>query len=99
LSRRDDYLRRTYGISQAVYDQMLAEQGGVCAICRHTEGDKPLAVDHSHKTGQVRGLLCTVCNVQVGVVELFGQQAAAYLARFDATKITDDELFAMDLEQ
>lgn len=55
------HLLRTYGLTQEQYDSMLEHQGGVCAIC----GGKRrylLAVDHDHKTGQLRGLLCKLCN-------------------------------------
>lgn len=63
LTARDKYLRRTYGITEAQYNAILKYQGGVCAIC-----DKPpkegrnLQVDHDHKSGLVRGLLCWYCN-------------------------------------
>ncbi|HDY87912.1 MAG TPA: hypothetical protein ENH82_07355, partial [bacterium] len=46
------------------------EQGGVCAICRKPERNcRPLAVDHSHVTGQVRSLLCVNCNTELGIIE------------------------------
>ena len=76
---------------------MLDEQGGVCAICRRREGNKYLAVDHSHITGCVRGLLCTGCNVAVGFFEKYGKQAESYLRKYDATHHTDDALFEMEL--
>jgi hypothetical protein len=58
-------LAQVYGLSPQDYDAMLAEQGGVCAICK-TRPDKPLFVDHSHATGKVRGLLCRPCNFSLG---------------------------------
>lgn len=54
-------LLRTYGLTQDQYDTLLRFQGGVCAICRGFRRYQ-LAVDHDHKTGQVRGLLCKLCN-------------------------------------
>jgi hypothetical protein len=51
-------LERTYGLTTAQYDDLLARQGGRCAICRQKPGKKRLAVDHDHVTGAVRGLLC-----------------------------------------
>lgn len=63
LTPRDAYLRRTYGITEAEYQELLAYQGGVCAICeRPPAAGKNLNVDHDHKTGLVRGLLCMPCN-------------------------------------
>jgi hypothetical protein len=71
--RRDQTLRRQYGMGSAEYDALFSAQLGVCAICgnkevsRHKSGEiKPLAVDHDHKTGRVRGLLCTSCNLAIG---------------------------------
>ena len=60
---REYYLRRRYGIGQAEFDAMLWQQGGVCAICR-TPG--PQHVDHDHRTGEVRGILCFNCNGGLG---------------------------------
>ncbi|GAB2467342.1 hypothetical protein GCM10027265_15800 [Jatrophihabitans fulvus] len=62
-STRNYHLKQRYGITEADFDDMLAEQGGVCAICR----EAPAAhVDHDHATGRVRGLLCFNCNGALG---------------------------------
>lgn len=59
-----------YGLTQEGYDQLLAEQHGVCAIC----GDPPsgrnrsLSVDHDHSTGVIRGLLCQRHNLALGLL-------------------------------
>lgn len=56
-------LRRTYNITPEQYDEILAIQGGRCAICRKKPGATRFAVDHNHRTNKVRGLLCPVrCN-------------------------------------
>ena len=53
----DDARRfREYGLSVTGYQKLLAQQNGVCAICR--EPDRDLCVDHDHRTGRVRSLLC-----------------------------------------
>jgi hypothetical protein len=64
---RAGHLRRKFGITPEVYDRMLAEQGGRCAICkrRPTKGVS-LHVDHEHRTKRVRGLLCFRCNNALG---------------------------------
>ena len=52
------------------FEQMLAEQDSVCAICEKPCGSgRRLAVDHNHETGRVRGLLCQSCNQTVGKIE------------------------------
>lgn len=61
---REANLRRRYGITQAQYDALLAHQGGVCAICGGKRRYR-LLVDHDHKTGRVRGLLCRRDNHQL----------------------------------
>lgn len=66
--------RRRYNITQAQYDQMLQDQSERCAICGIKPDYKPrqkgekrlLHVDHCHKTGRVRGLLCWKCNMGLG---------------------------------
>jgi len=55
-------IEKTYGLSAADYDALLAGQGGRCAICRGAPKSKRLAVDHDHGSGAVRGLLCSRCN-------------------------------------
>jgi hypothetical protein len=57
-------LKTRYGLSQHQYREMLSKQQGLCAIC----GDlmKKINVDHDHKTGKVRGLLCFTCNSMLG---------------------------------
>jgi len=65
------HLERKYGITQADWDAMYAAQGGVCAICKvpgRVGKHGKLAVDHCHSTGRVRGLLCTPCNVSIGIL-------------------------------
>jgi hypothetical protein len=69
-SARNTNLKRLYGISLANYEEMLVKQGGGCAACGCTNGPHfSLAVDHSHKTGRVRSLLCNKCNGVLGFVD------------------------------
>lgn len=65
---RHHSLKKRYGISLDDYRAMLSSQGGRCAICRgtRTARGRELAVDHCHKTGRVRGILCVHCNVALG---------------------------------
>lgn len=61
--RERSHRRRYYGISDELYQEMLKEQGGRCLICR---SKRKLDIDHDHKTGIVRGLLCRSCNLGLG---------------------------------
>lgn len=84
---------------QALYDMISEKQGGVCAICGvaatigaqcrvspRRDWGPPLDMDHNHRTGQRRGLLCGGCNTALG---LFGddpdrlEKAAVYLREAD----------------
>lgn len=60
-------LKRKYGITLEQYDELLARQNHCCAICgRHeSEFKTNLAVDHSHRSGRIRGALCTACNYRL----------------------------------
>ena len=57
-------LKAKYGITIEDYHAMFARQNGKCAICGTTE--EKLVVDHNHKTGKVRELLCHLCNAMIG---------------------------------
>jgi len=56
--------KRAYGMDNAEFERLLASQNGGCAICE-TPIDKP-HVDHDHKSGRVRALLCKHCNLGLG---------------------------------
>jgi hypothetical protein len=57
-------LKRTHGITIDDYNKMLKEQDHKCKICKKSNpsSKRTLAVDHDHKTGKIRGLLCYGCN-------------------------------------
>ena len=64
------YLKTTYNMSVEDYEKRLRRQGGTCYICRNTEDERKqrrrLSIDHNHTTGEVRGLLCSKCNIGLG---------------------------------
>lgn len=66
LSIRRVKLRMRYGITPEEYEKRLVEQAGRCAICKQEPSKQRLAVDHCHKTGRIRGLLCSSCNHGLG---------------------------------
>jgi hypothetical protein len=60
-------LQRRHGIDLEVYFAMLVSQSGLCAICSEpTSSPSGLSVDHDHRTGRIRGLLCSLCNMGIG---------------------------------
>ena len=56
-----------YGITPEAFREMVQKQDGRCAICEKEV--KKFHVDHSHKNGKVRGLLCSACNVGIGLLQ------------------------------
>lgn len=83
LDRRSIRLKNTYGLTHNDYLVMLHEQGGVCAICKQPPAPNThLAVDHDHSSGDIRGLLCRKCNLELGWYELNRRAVMAYLRRY-----------------
>jgi hypothetical protein len=73
IVKREQALKRMYGITQQDYDKMLLEQNNQCAICGTTEPkgrhtSNYFVVDHCHNSGKVRKLLCHHCNTSLGLV-------------------------------
>ncbi len=68
---RKNVRKNRYGISLPVFYAMLQQQGGCCAACSVTlEAESRFThVDHCHKTGRVRGLLCLHCNAALGYLK------------------------------
>lgn len=58
---------RKYGITPDDYLKLLEKQGHACAICGGVEKDSRLYVDHCHSTEKIRGLLCSPCNLAIGL--------------------------------
>lgn len=55
------------GVTEEWYHKTLEEQGGGCAVCGAPPiGKRRLAIDHDHRSGKTRGLLCTRCNLAAG---------------------------------
>jgi len=82
-------LLNRYKITQEKYDSMYEEQNYCCAICGVNEKtlNKKLCVDHDHKSGKVRGLLCNNCNFAIGAMKddpTILENAIAYLRIFVA---------------
>ena len=83
-------LKKLYGIDLPRYNEMLAAQNGCCDICGKAESNEikgkvvSLAVDHDHRTGAIRALLCSNCNRALGLFnddKALLDAAKAYLDR------------------
>ena len=70
LSRRKQLLKQ-YDLTTKQYNEMFQKQQGCCAICEAHQSklNRRLFVDHNHKTGKIRGLLCMSCNIFLGHLE------------------------------
>ena len=86
-------LKKKFGITAERFNQMYAAQEGRCAICDRSFGsvfeEKPkhekLCVDHNHKTGAVRALLCLKCNAGLGLFDddpIRTARAVVYLEKY-----------------
>lgn len=75
------FLETKYGVDPEQYNQLITEQGGVCAICESPPpGLRPLHLDHDHVTGKPRGLLCAKCNT---MLSYFGDRPEGLLKVLD----------------
>ena len=92
-SLRGRMLKKRYGITLIEYNNMCEEQGNHCALCgcekeNNNRGMHHLSVDHCHKTGKIRGILCSNCNRGLGLLgdDLESiQRVIKYLERQDDT--------------
>ncbi|MFF4371120.1 endonuclease VII domain-containing protein [Streptomyces sp. NPDC001594] len=66
IEGRAGHLKRKYGITEVERDRMIADQGGLCCLCLRAPA---VHVDHCHKTGRVRGVLCFNCNTGLGLLK------------------------------
>lgn len=81
----DRQYKYNYGIDGDVYIELFLKQQGKCAVCGRAEDRMHyskvmrLAVDHCHKTGKIRGLLCRECNLALGHLEDNAERIRALL--------------------
>ena len=89
-TRKSYIIKSKYGIDIFRFKEMLKESNNKCTVCGKEHSDElPLNIDHDHKTGEVRGLLCKKCNYGLG---FFGDDinllnnAIKYLKVWENTK-------------
>lgn len=70
LSRQKRNRPTRYKITIGDYERMVDEQGNRCKLCGNEPKEgKKLVIDHDHRNGKVRGLLCNSCNVGIGLLQ------------------------------
>lgn len=65
---RENRVKRLYGLSLADVAAMLERQERSCAVCTRPISERTRKIDHDHRTGTVRGLLCHACNTAIGLL-------------------------------
>lgn len=67
--QRIKHINRKFGLSESSYLTLLKNQNNQCAICHKNASNfkHSLSVDHDHNTGKIRGLLCSACNIGLGM--------------------------------
>lgn len=84
---QEKHLKRTYGLTLEQRQAMLELQGGGCAICGGDDtSSKGWHVDHDHRSGVIRGILCSGCNTALGHMRDNSDlmiAGAEYLRRYD----------------
>lgn len=76
---------KNYGVSRRQFREMMTNQSDMCGICRCHLTEDTANVDHDHETGQIRGLLCKRCNLNLHVIEdrAFMKNALRYLGQHE----------------
>lgn len=89
---RNTMMRKNYGITHEIYDDILSDQDNRCAICNNTEDPNTKAtrfnVDHCHDSGHVRGILCGRCNLGIGQL---GDKSNMLLKAYNYLKKFEEE--------
>lgn len=84
--KKEYHIKATYNITFEQLDKMLIEQKHKCLICDKSLIETRRCIDHDHKTGKIRGILCIECNSMIGFshdnIDIL-KQAIGYLKRCD----------------
>ena len=75
-------IMRRYSLSNTQYKALLVRNDGLCPIC---EKRKAVCIDHNHRTGKVRGVICYKCNLSLGLIETGGiEKLQEYLRQHES---------------
>ena len=70
IRQREKQLNKRFGLTNVEYEEIWKYQGFCCYICRKgNKNNKRFPVDHCHKTGKIRGILCNRCNQALGLLK------------------------------
>lgn len=83
--------KRLYGLDPGMKEKLLEKQNYLCKICGKDIKDNA-QIDHDHITGEVRGLLCSRCNMSVGIYETYGREVLDYLIQTKSRPDKDEWL-------
>ncbi len=88
---QERYRQKKYGISDEDLNRLTQKQNGVCVICNQQQiRGKKLDIDHDHKTGRVRGLLCRKCNTALGSFKDSPEVLRSAIAYLSSYEIPED---------
>jgi len=85
--KKENELKRRYGLSITEYNNLLLSQDNRCAICGQfldLTNPRDICIDHNHQTGVIRGILCHKCNLAIGLLRdnpEYTNNATIYLKR------------------
>lgn len=95
--RRKHQIKYYHKLSKIEFDKMREDQDYSCAICGIHESlinrPRPLVVDHNHKTGRVRALLCGHCNSALGMLREDAETAASMIEYILQHEAVDKETY------
>jgi hypothetical protein len=89
-------LKRNFNLTLEQYDEMLLKQNNCCAICGRpaSEFKRKLAVEHNHKTGKIRGLVCNKCNI---LCEYFDNNSGSIMKLASYFKRDEEDMKLIEL--
>ena len=106
IQARNSYLKKKYNISNEEYYSLYNKQNGKCAICfqcieiilnKRGNNSNSCHLDHDHKTGKIRGMLCHSCNNALGHFKdntKIMLQAVKYITNYiDDKGLSDKDFF------
>lgn len=83
------HLISKYGLTKADKVKMYENQNETCAVCKEGVSLSEIVVDHCHKTGKVRGLLCNACNKAIGLLKDDHMRCLSMISYLQSNAVAD----------